>query len=191
MSSTAEDIQRVALKLLEKSGAEAVSMRRVAAAVGVTPMALYHHFKNRRALLDAIVAAEFCELERQLTEKQVSGTQVERLISVLEVYVDYALQHPRVFDYLFTESRAGARRYPDDFRAGLSPTLNRIAELVTTGIARRELKPGDAWEISLSLWAHVHGYVMLYRAGRFDLSEKQFRALIRRSLTALFHGLEK
>jgi len=36
----------------------------------------------------------------------------------------------------------------------------------------------------------VHGYVMLYRGGRIDLSEKEFRKLVDRSIGRLLHGLK-
>ena len=42
--NTADRIANVALAILEKEGPEAVSMRRVAEAVGITAMAIYHHF---------------------------------------------------------------------------------------------------------------------------------------------------
>jgi len=45
--TTAEQIAKVVLEILESEGPEAVSMRRIAHAVGVTPMAIYHHFPNR------------------------------------------------------------------------------------------------------------------------------------------------
>lgn len=50
-STTAEKIRRAALKLFEQGGVQAVSMRRVADAVGITPMAIYRHFANREILL--------------------------------------------------------------------------------------------------------------------------------------------
>lgn len=40
-----------------------------------------------------------------------------------------------------------------------------------------------------ALWALMHGYVALYRAGRFKLSPKQFRELCTRALDRLFDGL--
>ncbi len=52
--TTAQRIAQAALDLLESEGPEAVSMRRVAEAVGITPMAIYHHFPNRGALLNLI-----------------------------------------------------------------------------------------------------------------------------------------
>jgi hypothetical protein len=52
------------------------------------------------------------------------------------------------------------------------------------------LEREDEWEVAIHVWAHVHGYVMLYRAGRFNLAEKSFRALLKRSVGRLLHGLE-
>jgi hypothetical protein len=54
-TATAERVAEEALRILEKEGENAVSMRRVAQAVGITPMAIYHHFPNREALLDFVV----------------------------------------------------------------------------------------------------------------------------------------
>jgi hypothetical protein len=48
----------------------------------------------------------------------------------------------------------------------------------------------DVWEVALALWALTHGYVALYRAGRFNLTEKDFRALVRRALRRLIDGLK-
>ena len=61
-NNTADRIANVALTILENEGPEAVSMRRVAEAVGVTPMAIYHHFPSREALLNTITDREFAKL---------------------------------------------------------------------------------------------------------------------------------
>src|SRR5262245_56437886 len=52
--ATADRILRAARNLFEREGATGVSMRRVAAAVGLSPMAIYRHFPNREALLKRI-----------------------------------------------------------------------------------------------------------------------------------------
>ena len=41
-------------RLLDKEGVDAVTMRRVALAVGLTPMAIYRHYHDREALLNAL-----------------------------------------------------------------------------------------------------------------------------------------
>jgi len=188
--TTAEHIAHVALEILEAEGAEAVSMRRVASAVDITPMAIYHHFPNREALLNCITEREFSKLLEYIQARPLRGNWEARLIGILEGYLDYALVRPRVFDYVFSRPRPGARRFPKDFRERRSPTLNPVADIIAGMMEKGVLKRDDIWEVAFALWAHVHGYVMLYRAGRIGLSESEFRELIHRSLRRFIHGLK-
>jgi AcrR family transcriptional regulator len=188
-TTTAERIADTALRILEDQGPDAVSMRRVAQAVGITPMAIYHHFASRETLLNAITDREFAKLLDYMQAHALRGSMEARLLTVMEGYIDYALARPRVFDYVFSSPRPGARQYPQDFREGKSPTLNLVAQVVRSAMDSGYLSRADVWDISFALWAHVHGFVMLYRAGRIALPEKEFRQLIRRSLRSLVHGL--
>jgi AcrR family transcriptional regulator len=187
--TTSERIAEAALLILEGEGPEAVSMRRVAEAVGITPMAIYHHFPNREALLNSITDREFAKFLGYIQRRIVSGSHQRRLISAMEAYIDYALDRPRIFDYVFSQSRPAARRYPEDFRQRRSPTLNPLADQVADAMASGWMKKDDIWEVALELWAVTHGYVVLNRAGRFSLEEKKFRALVRRALRRVIHGL--
>jgi AcrR family transcriptional regulator len=188
--TTSNKIAAAAVRILEKEGPAAVSMRRVARAVGITPMAIYHHFPNREELLKSVTDTEFAKLAEQFDEIQTRGSYETRLLHVMDYYVDYALTHPQIFDYVFSQYRTGARRYPEDFQARRSPTMNRVADTVEEAMRAGYLRKDDVWEVALELWAQVHGYVTLYRAGRFSLSEEQFRRLQRRSLRRLLDGLK-
>ena len=189
-NNTADRIARVALAILEKEGPEAVSMRRVAQAVGITPMAIYHHFPDREALLTTITDREFAKLLSYMQSHPLRGSLEDRLVEVMEGYADYSFAQPRVFDFVFSHVRPGARQFPKDFRARRSPTLNPISDMLAAEMEKGHLKKDDVWEVAFGLWAHVHGYVMLYRAGRIGLSEKEFRKLLHRSLRRLLHGLK-
>lgn len=186
---TAVAIAKAARAIFEDEGATGVSMRRVADAVGITPMAIYRHYANREALLHRVADDAFEELAGHAKPRRRGASVEDHLLDLLEAYLDYALAHPRIFDYAFSEPRPDARRYPTDFRAGRSPTANLIAQAVREGIAAKRLRDGDAWEIALALWAHSHGLICLWRGGRFDLSARQFRALHRNSLGKLLDGL--
>lgn len=166
-------------------------MRRVAAEVGITAMAIYHHFPSREALLSAVVDSEFEQLAGYFHPPNGRRSFEATLIHIMDGYMDYALAHPRIFDYVFSSPRPGARRYPDDFRARRSPTLNLIADNVSSWMKLGKLKHDDVWEIAMELWAHAHGYLMLWRGGRFHLSEDEFRKLVHRSLRRLLHGIAR
>ena len=188
-SPTARRIAIAGRRLLDKEGAEAVTMRRVAKAVGITPMAIYRHYRDRTALLNALADQGFEELAARLTSKRFSSSIGERLTKMGEIYLEHALQNPRLFELMFLQPREGARRYPQDFKAGGSPTANLMAEAIRKGMERGYFREGDVWEIVFEIGALSHGLIMLYLGGRMGVTPARFRALYRRSFRRYIHGI--
>lgn len=153
-------------------------------------MAIYHHFPNREILLRSVVDKEFEQLLELIRRTPARRSCEAQICHIMDAYLDYAFARPHIFDFVFSKARPDARRFPEDFRARRSPTLNPIADTVAHWMHRGELKNDDVWEIALELWAHAHGYVMLYRAGRFSLSQKDFKALVQRSIRRMLNGLK-
>lgn len=60
---TRDDIVDAALELVRTEGIQAVTMRRLADLIGVTPMALYHHVPNKAVLLDLVVERVGADLQ--------------------------------------------------------------------------------------------------------------------------------
>jgi len=187
---TADRILQAARALFERDGAAAVSMRRVADVVGITPMAIYRHFPNREALLKRISDDSFQEIAHHWSARNEGGDVLARLLAIQRIYLDYALAHPHLFDHAFSTRREDARRFPEDFRARRSPTLNVVADVVAEAQRGGVLRDGDAWDIAMTLWAHTHGLIALYRAGRFSYDEREFRAFYEASLGRLLDGLK-
>ena len=191
MTATNRRIIIASRRLLDKEGAEAVTMRRVAKAVGITPMAIYRHYADRTALLNALADEGFEELAAQLARKNFSGGVEERLTKLGEIYLEHALQSPRLFELMFLKPREGARRYPRDFKAHRSPTANLMLEVVQEGMAGSYFRDDDPWEIVFGMGALSHGLIMLYLGGRMEMSRSDFRALYRRSFRRYIHGILK
>lgn len=190
-SPTADRIAKAARRLLDREGADAVTMRRVAAAVGITPMAIYRHYPSRAALLNALADKGFEELAARLAGKRLSGEIEERLTTLTGIYLDHALQNPRIFELMFLKPREGARRYPRDFKAGRSPTANMLAKVVQEGIESGHLRKDDPWEVVFEMGALSHGLIMLFLGGRVGGTRRQFRALYDRSFRRYIHGIRK
>jgi len=190
-SPTASRIATAARSLLDKEGTEAVTMRRVAKAVGVTPMAIYRHYPDRASLLNALADEGFEELTAFLAGKKFSGSIEGQLTKMVEIYLEHALQKPRLFELMFLKPREGARRYPRDFKAGRSPTANLMVELVQRGIDSGYFRNDDAWEIVFAMGALSHGLIMLYLGGRMGVSVVHFRAFYRRSFRRYIRGIRK
>ena len=188
-ASTTDRIFDAARRLLEKEGAEAVTMRRVAGAVGITAMAVYRHYSDRADLLNAVADAGFAELAARLKRAPEGGAFESRLAGTLDVFLRHALENPRLFELMFLRPRKGARRYPRDFHEGHSPTANLAMHLIREGMENGYFRPDDAWEISFEMGALLQGLIMLYLGGRIDMPEARFRALCHRSLRRYMNGI--
>lgn len=187
---TPDRIAKAARALLEKHGAEAVSMRRVADAIGMSAMAIYRHYPNRDALLHRIADDVFAEISASW-EASVKSTDIEqRLIELQDAYLDYALHHPHVFDYAYSVRRDDARRFPEDFRARRSPTLNLVADTLAAGMQKGVFRKDDIWDTAMAFWGLTHGLICLYRAGRFSFNERDFRAFYHASVRRLLDGIK-
>jgi len=157
--------------------------------VGITPMAIYRHFPSRDALLKQLSNDSFNAVAKVWKGRSRSPDPVKRLLAIAEPYLDYALAHPHLFDHAFSIRREDARRYPEDFRAGRSPTFNVVVDAVIEGMRAGVLKQDDPHDVAMAIWAHQHGLIALYRAGRFSYNEAQFRKFYRQSLGRLIDGI--
>jgi AcrR family transcriptional regulator len=187
--STAERIARAARRLLDKEGVEAVTMRRVAAAVGITAMAVYRHYPDRQGLLNALADKGFRELTARLAAVRQTGSIEERLTRTLDVNVMFGLENPRLFELMFLSPREGARQFPRDFAAGKSPTANQAAELVREGIAAGYFRETDVWPVVFEIGALWQGLMMLYLGERVSMSAARFRAYCHEAMGRYFNGI--
>jgi AcrR family transcriptional regulator len=189
--STAEKIAAAAGKLLDREGAEAVTMRRVARAVGITPMALYRHFADREGLLNALADAGFAELAARAAKVAVPPDPEAQLRRNLDVFLDFGLEKPRLFELMFLKRREGARQFPGDFRAGRSPTARFAAAALEAGMEQGIFRRDDVWEITFATGALLQGLVMLYVGGRVGASEQEFRDLCHRAFGRYLDGIRQ
>ncbi|MFE9579020.1 TetR/AcrR family transcriptional regulator C-terminal domain-containing protein [Nocardia sp. NPDC006044] len=58
-------IAAVALSLIDRTGVDGFSMRKLGGALGADPMAAYRHFTDQQDLFDGIAAAMFAELDME------------------------------------------------------------------------------------------------------------------------------
>lgn len=185
---TRERLLAVALELMEgPDGVDGVTMRAVATAAGVTAMAIYKHFQNRDALLRAATAAEYPRIASYFARAN-SRTVVPGMGGMLG-YLNYALDHPQIFRYMFSSHRADAFVFQHDLKEGKSPTFNILLRVVSELMERKVLRSDDIAETALSIWAHAHGLITLYLSGRIAAPRAAFQKLYLRSLDRLTHGL--
>jgi AcrR family transcriptional regulator len=188
-ATTAQKIAGAARRLLDKEGADGVTMRRVASALGITPMALYRHYPNRDGLLNALADAGFVELTAKLAGLRLTGGIDRQLLKIVDVFLDHAFDNPRLFELMFLTKREGARQYPEDFRTRRSPTANVSADVIVRAMETGYLRKDDVWEIVFETGALMQGLIMLYLGGRIAMSPSEFRAFYHRSFGRYLNGV--
>jgi AcrR family transcriptional regulator len=188
-ATTTQKISSAARRLLDQEGAEGVTMRRVASAVGITPMALYRHYPNRDGLLNTVADSGFVELAAKLTDLRLTGRIDRQLLKIIDVFLDHAFDNPRLFELMFLTKREGARQYPEDFRMRRSPTANASADVIARAMETGYFRKDDVWEIVFEIGALMQGLIMLYLGGRMAMSPSEFRAFCHRSFGRYFNGI--
>ncbi|KID28359.1 transcriptional regulator, TetR family [Prauserella sp. Am3] len=187
--STAERIVAAAMAIVTDEGADAVTMRRVAADVGLSTMATYRHFPGRTALLQAVTESANAELGKNWTAGTASTVE-DRVLVLLGHFLDFVLSHPHLYSFLMTERRADARKFPEDFRDHASPAFTPLLEVIEEGMRDGSLRSDDdPLEAAMSINAVATGLVQLYLAGRIGCSEQEFRQLCVRSVRRVLRGL--
>lgn len=181
-------ILRCALEELQRSGVERFSLRAVGAAAGITPMAVYRHYRDREALLAAAGEEAFAVWKKRAGAIKAADP-LDWLRRLGRAYAEFALDEPEFFDACFVLRTSVERLYPADFIAGRSPVIALVVKRIEEAQARGQLGPGDALEAGMALWAQVHGLVMLHRAGRFAMKRKDYLALCTRCVDLVLAGL--
>lgn len=94
-----ERIYRTALTLIEENGADDLSMRKLAGALGVDAMSIYHHVENKQALLQGVFQTVQEELD--LPEPMPADWK-EALRQLGHGFHQLARRYPRVFPPMIT-----------------------------------------------------------------------------------------
>lgn len=99
-----DELAEIARDLFEREGSAAVSIRAVARAAGISPMAVYRYFPNKMTLLSKLWDRIFMELAQALEAGLTPGLSIqEQLHAALDIYVDYWLSRPDHFRMIYVE----------------------------------------------------------------------------------------
>jgi AcrR family transcriptional regulator len=95
-----------ARRLLEAEGPSALSLRAVAREAGVSPAAPYHHFKDKRELLDAIAHEGWEMLDQALAKAKAGAPSARLAMAELGVaYVCFARNNPALYRVMYDAAR--------------------------------------------------------------------------------------
>ncbi len=150
------EILAAATRIFLEEGTAHATMRRIAAAVGVSTTALYVYFVDKDAILRAIAEATFAELLDALEASQRNGsTPAERFRAGLRAYIDFGLARSDAYRLTFcAPSPCDTIQAADHSFAILQ---RGVEEMMEAGLFR----PGPSEPAAEAIWACLHGLTAL------------------------------
>ncbi len=185
---TRDRILSAAQTVLEREGIEGLTIRKVAEQAELSPMALYRHFADKEALFNALMENGLAAWTK-IVGAICAEDPMEWLEALGEAHLDFALTQRHRYDAAFFLPAPAARRFPDDFAVGRSPTLTMVMARIEQAKLGGRLRDSPTLEVALTVVALGQGFVSMHRANRFT-GERQFKALYRAALRQFLESLK-
>lgn len=180
-----------ALSQVRERGTEAVSLRQVAQAVGVSPSAAYAHFPDKTALLQAVAQRGMELLDARMTAVLQTypaaddAAAVQRFLETGRAYVQFAVDEPHLFRHVFgpyCEKTFETVEEKEEHSVSYRVLCQVLDDLEGRGL----LRPGVRGGLDLVAWTMVHGFASLVLDGFLpeEVGAELVAALSRMALTA-------
>ncbi|GAA1428087.1 TetR/AcrR family transcriptional regulator [Microlunatus lacustris] len=172
--------------VIAAEGPHTLSLRSLAADLGVSHTAPRHHFGSREGVLNALAAQGFNWLADRLAAVREDGGG---FLDLGVAYVEFAVEHPAHFQVMFTPSLL------DESHPELSAARRRTFAELTGGADRMVAaqRTDDAAAAIIAGWSLVHGLATLALSGNLDsagvrelLAEQDLSSITRRMAGMLF-----
>lgn len=160
-------IMDAAREMFVRDSYEAVTLRKIALAIEYSPAAIYQYFKDKQALVRAIIRRDSDDLRAHLRAGLNRETPVEQLVEMARLYAEWGIAHPNHYRLMVVPPPAWTEQDRELNRSDPTPLEQEILTMFWTvvkgAIERGALKKkyNDPALIAATLWAGIHGVVLL------------------------------
>jgi AcrR family transcriptional regulator len=163
----------VAGDIADAAGLEAVTLARVAGALGVRSPSLYNHVDGRAGLLRGLAAQSTLELAAALRRAATGRAGSDAILAVAEAQRSYALAHPGRYATTVAAPASGDAEH----EAAAAEAIDVLAAV----LGGSGLQGDELIHAVRALRSAVHGFAALEAAGGFALAvdrDDSFRRLV-------------
>ncbi|OEC32673.1 transcriptional regulator, TetR family [Pseudomonas cuatrocienegasensis] len=167
--------------LFLESGEKGLSMRKLAASIGVTPAAIYWHFKNKEELLGEIFLEGVETFSRYMSRSLAGDTPLHRLLLCSESFLAFGLEQPSHYDVFFLSHKpqVNAEVLQQFFslrRGAFQILIDRVRECHNVGVFRQDI---NIERTAMMMLSSCQGMMTMYRHGQLGDSEAHFTQIYR------------
>jgi AcrR family transcriptional regulator len=180
-----EQIIEASRKLIMKYGSEHVTVRRIAAEIGISEGALYRHFKSKKEVLLFLIRHIEENLIGDLRERSPTKNVLDAIESTLKNHLSSMEQRKGMSFLVIAEIISlGDKELNKRVLEVLSKYISSIKGLLLEGIKVGEIRKGiDPEMVATSFFGTMQGLVTVWALSNYNFAlEKKFSAL-----WSLFH----
>ena len=157
---SSEVILNIAVELVEHGSAEGLSLRAVAAELGVKAPSLYRYFSDKEALELAVAEAVMSVMLAEFRIATATKDPETKFRNVVDVYLRFARERFPLYAFVIQQN------HPERYASGMGKAVWDLIVDVASAIS---LQPDDT-AAAVAIWAFLHGYATLEHAGAFGPS---------------------
>lgn len=179
--------------MVREEGHDAVSLRPLAASLGVSHVAALHHFATRDALLAAVAVRGFDELITVVGAVARGDRPAHGFRRLGEAYVAWASANANLYKLMFASRLRAAGAHPD-VEARANALFELVVGVVARGQAAGDMRAGPPEEDAFFAWATAHGAALLLvdeQARLASLARRPARDLVAAALDGVGRGTRR
>ncbi len=190
MSDLRERILVCAVDVYLEKGLKGLSMRLIAGKLGVSPTALYRHYRNKEDLVHSVIAEAVKVFGSYLFPALAGQTPEERFHLGGEAYLNFALEQSKYYEVLFlAPDQIGPESQPEELRQKGMATFQFLIDRVQECMESGHFRKNDPFSVAMTIWAYSHGLVSIYLAKKCPMDEAAFRNLYWNSYAQILLGI--
>jgi len=157
-----------AQQIIKSFGTEGLSLRKLAATIGVNQTALYSHFKNKNELLAELARQGYADLSLRMQKLAEQAATNDSVLSALaHSYIEFAQENPEIFKLMFSPSFSALHQNDADLWA-ISEQSFRIYEQIIHKYLQQKGSDAHLKLASLAAWSFMHGFCHLVIGDRLS-----------------------
>ncbi|MEP5764517.1 MAG: TetR/AcrR family transcriptional regulator [Halieaceae bacterium] len=156
------ELLNTAERELAEAGADELSLRALARAVGVSQTAPYRHFRDKSELLAALATRGYHKLLTSLEAagRRAGASPIEQMHAFAHCYVNYAISNPDLFKLMFGPTLQPQELYPE-LRQASRDTYELVRDIMRRGIEQGIFRAEDDHYLANAGWSGIHGLATL------------------------------
>ncbi len=172
-----DKILEASRSVLFSKGYDALSMRKIATATGVSATSIYLYFKNKDHLVHTIIEESVEELSETIEfgAGRVKGT-INQFEAIIRSYVEFAIKQPEKYQVIYMVKPEVMGRYPKEKFRKARRGYALLESVIQQGVDEGIMELDQPMIAAYSIWAQLHGIIDVVLNQRLDsrIKKEQF-----------------